>query len=256
MITYRKLGKAGRLGNQLWQIASTLGIAHSMGEKVSLPKWDYAPYFCVPNELFSGAPRDAVDADQTNLVNHIDSRERMYLQDFRLWSGIEDRIREYFQPSQKALAELQNYPEFWNLEPPVLSIHVRRGDYLEHPDHFPLPTERYFNLAQKSLHSNSTVIFSDDIPWCREFFGKIPLYFEGTPRPIEGYYVAPIKDWVDLQLMMFCDYHIIANSTYSWWGAYLSDDSSPIYPKPWWGKKLRHINSALMFPSGWTEIQC
>ena len=52
MITYRNLGRNGQLGNQLWQIASTAGIAHREGDQAGFPFWRYRRYFSIPAEMF------------------------------------------------------------------------------------------------------------------------------------------------------------------------------------------------------------
>ena len=87
---------------------------------------------------------------------------------------------------------------------------------------------------------------SDDVDWCRANFERRDVLFvTGNP------------DWVDLYLMARCDHHIIANSTYSWWSAYLNrnPERRVIYPMPWFAGKKRERDMSDFFVPDWTEIQ-
>lgn len=268
MITFTRLGRSGRLGNQLWQVASTIGIAQTLGQSVAIPSnWDYRPYFRVPEELYSDVlirddGRPTAQAQNTELVNHMDPRCRDYLQDLGLWKDIAPQIWSWFQPSELAMAKLQEYDWFAELPRPILSCHVRRGDNAKAPNNsHPLRPVSYYHDSIKELSGEyeSLVFFSDDPEWCRAEFGDYAIespvaFFVGTPRAKEheeAYRFSPVLDWIDLQMMTFCDRHILSNSTYAWWGAWLSHDESPIYPWPFFGSDLDYIDQSLMFPEGW-----
>lgn len=266
MLTFKTLGNSGRLGNQLWQIASTYGIARTLGLECKFPHWDYQPYFKVPTELFGDVPYDAQESFETPLVAHIDIRARLYLQDYNLFKEVQDEIKQWFQPTDLALARMENDVQDWvyQLAHPILSVHVRRGDNAtEGPwkaDYHPLRPIEYYEESIKDLTGKyeNIVVFSDDPDWCEQTFKILNRvhFYRGTPRPKEHeaeYRTAPILDWMDLIAMTWCDHHIISNSTYSWWGAFLSDDPAPIYPSPWFGKALDYIDASLMFPENWVE---
>lgn len=253
-----QLGNSGRLGNQLWQIASTIGIADSQKEDVSLPAWAYMNYFCIPHEFFDNRP--GIRSDE--FVPYMPPDAKIYLQDYNLISNIEEQIKQWFQPSKLALETLMTYKDFWSLEPPVLSIHVRRGDNANEGDwkakYHPLRPLSYYRDAQELLKGQyqSVAVFSDDPEWCMKNLSA-DYYHVGTPRPKEheeAYKIAPVLDWIDLQMQIFADKHILSNSTYSWWGAFLSDDPSPVYPVPFFGVNLSHIDASLMFPPDWQKI--
>lgn len=259
MITCPQLGKQGRLGNQLWQLASTLGIAHSHGDdEVSFPHWDYQEYFCVPDHLFDDRP----GTPATDLVHHLPPEGLAYLQDYSLFKSIHQTVWEWFQPSEKARAVLAQHRDFWALEGPVTSLHVRRGDNANEgawkAAYHPLRPMSYYEDALAMLDYKSVAVFSDDIEWCKAHFSPDFYFFEGgTPRPKEHepeYLTAPVLDWIDLQLMFFCDFHVCSNSTFSYWSAFLSHDESPIYPWPYYGKALRMIDAGTMFPDTWRRL--
>jgi hypothetical protein len=264
-ITFSALSQAGRLGNQLWQIAATLGIAQTRNENVSFPPWDYEPYFNVPQALFN----DKGGTDVTTFVDHLDPRARPYLQDYRLIRNVEHIVRQYFTPSPQA-AEMLNAPTFdWyrSLPSPKTALHVRRGDNVTHPPGYhPLRSIEYYRRALKEIPDTaSVVVFSDDIPWCRANLWSVldvehVRFYQGVARPREyvdrqKYLDAPVLDWIDLFLMAEADHHIISNSTYAWWGAFLSDDRAPIYPSNWFGWRLNsYTDASLMFPPSWRQI--
>lgn len=265
MITFPYLGQAGRLGNQLWQIASTIGIAEKLGDEPRFSDWDYRPYFRVPDSYFGSLEGGT---EVTEFVPHIDPRARVYLQDHNLFSHIREEIRSFFQPSDLALEKLDEYEEFWALDRPMLSVHVRRGDNVPGNDpgtpdkhlYHPLRSLAYYNDAIDVLRDRcaTVAVFSDDPEWCRENL-KADYFHQGVTRPKEHepeYKTAPIWDWVDLFLQVSADRHVCSNSTYAWWGAYLSNDPQPIVPSrlDWYGPNLRYINAGLMIPSTWTEL--
>lgn len=208
MITYRQLGRNGRLGNQLWQIASTIGVAHSRNETVGFPFWRYNAYFSVPERLFPDL--SLVDGEDLGFD---------FLQDLGYLSEVEDLVRQYFRPRPEIWAALAHRYRALLRLPHRTAVHVRRGDYLLHRDLFPpLPID-YYEEAM-SLTQPPYVVFSDDIAWCRTHFPPDCLFVEHN------------RDWEDLLLMMTCDEHITANSTFSWWGAWLAN-ARAIYPSDW-----------------------
>lgn len=262
MITYSNLGQTGRLGNQLWEIAATLGLAFDRNELPCFPNWDYQRYFSLPQHYFGGC-KDGTPA--TELVPHMDERAKPYLQDYSLFSKIEQPIRAYFQPSPIAARMLSDEKWFHELPRPITSVHVRRGDNVTHPlGYHPLRSMEYYRAAIDLMPlDGSTVVFSDDYEWASthmdDVLGRECVYFKGTPRAREydqrtRYELEPVLDWIDLFLMAQCDFHVISNSTYAWWGAFLSGNRSPVYPSRWFGKLLQYIDSSLMFPDSWVWV--
>lgn len=223
---------------------------------MSFPEWSYQPYFAVPNDKFTGQP----GTDATQFIDYMPPEALPYLQDYNLFKDVEEEVREWFQPTRRAIEMLHDpkFDGFWALEPPVLSVHVRRGDnaYINPPGYHPLRPTAYYTDAINELGHASVAIFTDDIDWCRTTFGPDYYYFEGVARPKENepdYATAPILDFLDVFAMASCASHVLSNSSYSWWGAFLSDDKSPIYPTNWYGQKLQMIDTSLMFPAAWQE---
>ena len=106
----------------------------------------------------------------------------------------------------------------------TISLHIRRGDYVVNPNHPVQPLE-YYDEALKCLPQNFPVIvFSDDSKWCHE-----QELFSGDRFNISDDNSADF----DLCLMSMCKCHVIANSSFSWWGAWLSNSQMTIAPKNW-----------------------
>jgi hypothetical protein len=113
-----------------------------------------------------------------------------------------------------------------------VSIHIRRGDYVsnEYAKSVHLVCDRnYYDLALEKIKSIDRDVklffFSDDPAWVKEEFGNLDI------EVIEGNDDRP---WVDMHLMSQCKHHIIANSSFSWWGAWLSErEGQTIAPKIW-----------------------
>lgn len=218
------LGRHGRLGNQLFQIAGTYALAAEHGKGIALrDDWPYKPYFSLPERWFAGRLSVLRARNSIEYATGIPWEWREYLQDLALWGGREDEIRELLQPSDEALAAVEDrYAELLAL-PSKTCLHVRRGDYLD-PEmpHRPCPPsyyERALELVIAGDPDTQVLVFSDDVEWCRR---ELPLG--------DAVFLEENPDWFDLTLMTRCEHHICANSTFSWWGAFLSRDPSPVVP--------------------------
>ena len=141
---------------------------------------------------------------------------------------------------------------------PTVSIHVRRGDYL-------LPQYSFCNLDSdyyiKAIVDNfmpiedyNFIVFSNDIDYVKEVFVGDNIWFVD---PIGGEKICTDSEKEDLALLSLCDHHIIANSSYSWWGAYLSKNPNKkvICPTNWLNSN--HQSSWIngnYYPPTWINI--
>lgn len=129
-----------------------------------------------------------------------------------------------------------------------VSIHVRRGDYLNKQNKHPIQDIKYYNSAISHMtHFNNCenfIIFSDDIKWCKNnFIGDKFTFIEGE------------KDYIDLWLMSLCNHNIIANSSFSWWGAWLNQNPNKkvIAPINWFGPEKK-LNPKDIYCKNWIKI--
>lgn len=266
MIVFKDLGRIGRLGNALFELASTMGIAAGRGDVARVnADWMHRPYFSVPDELFGGPADLEGGIEASELVPHIDPRAAIYLQDFELFRPIWPIVRAALAPSEKAHSILDEQAEFHRLPRPILAVHVRRGDNVVDPgvpdkhNYFPLPTLRYYlnAIGEYDGKVESVAVFSDDIGWCEKALPGLDYYHHGLARPKEqepDYLTAPVLDWIDLQLMALCEHHVLSNSSYGVWGALLAEDDSAIVVDPFYGPKLDYINAELQYPKEWRRM--
>jgi len=243
-VTFRKLGARGYgyLGNQPWQIAGTLGLASTLGAEARFPPWPYQDRFCIPADYFSTGRLKGRDA--STIPGHIARGHRRYLQDPGLWLHMEPTIRRYLalQPAH-ATALASKFSSMLAI-PDKTALHIRRGDYQQKQQFHPAPSEAYLRAAVERVTGTNIVVFSDDVAWCRDHlrWAEPVLFMENN------------ADYEDLFLMAACSRHIIANSSFSWWAAFLSADPHPIHPLRWYGPGFRDVDPTLMFLDGWVGI--
>jgi len=145
----------------------------------------------------------------------------------------ERTIREdlAFRPALSAMSEalLQQIRD----EPNAASLHVRRGDYVHHPQasaFHGLCDPAYYAAAMQQLCESTPpsryFVFSDDIAWAKD-----NLTFRAPATFVD--HNSGDQSWQDMRLMMACKHHIIANSSFSWWGAWLNsfDQKRVVAPK-------------------------
>ena len=128
----------------------------------------------------------------------------------------------------------------------TVSLHIRRGDYVNLSDHHLLLDISYYkNAVNMFKNIEKVVVFSDDIEWCKE-----NLDIKNTE------FIENETDIVDLYLMSQCTHNIIANSSFSWWGAWLNknDNKKVIAPKKWFGPKRNDLNDKDIIPETWIRI--
>ncbi len=216
MMTFSKLGNYGnaRLGNQLFQIAATIGIAVKNNHGFVFPRFAYTPYF--ENSL----PEGSLNLPKKYLQKYLfyydiqclsgDWDMHGYFQSEKFFKPVEPLIRYYFKPTANTEQYLRNkYAHLWNRS--TCSMHIRRTDFLTTRGFKVMPLD-YYQTAMGYFDKDVLfVVFSDDIEWCKQnFIGDRFVFIENEP------------DIMDMFLMSFCSHHIIANSTFSWWGAWLN----------------------------------
>lgn len=120
----------------------------------------------------------------------------------------------------------------------AVSVHIRRGDYLKHPELFGgICDMNYYRKAMDYFINRNpkTVfyLFSDDKEWTKEVFEEYPVCV------VEKAFFSSYQDWYDMYLMSKCHHNIIANSSFSWWGAWLNTniDKEVVAPRKWINRK-------------------
>lgn len=238
VVSFSRLGQHGRIGNQLFQIASTLGIAQTNKAQAVFPVWQYEKYFDIELPHGPSAP------------NQIKERQYHYepisiTQDTDLFG--------YYQ-SYKYFPEGFNFKfkdeilKHWKgnkvFEKETIAIHIRRGDYVGHEMYYQLPITWYINALTTIPHwKDCNIIFcSDDLEYCKVHFECLP-----NAHFIKGFEID------HLCLMSLCDNHIIGNSTFAWWGAYMSKQKNVIHSGKMFRGGFASKDIKDFYPKNWTE---
>ena len=250
----------GGLGNYMFQIAAAYSLALDLGVDFgvnrSLIYRVHGPFDGYGSNIFSKVPITTEDPTQTiaeqkfsysPLANGIDRSVKLYgyFQTEKYFKHHEREIRELFSMDEKIKEKLlAKYPGINDNN--TVSIHVRRGDYLKLPTLHPVQSMDYFKSAFSVFGGDKTYyVFSDDLEWCKKnfnFFGSA-VFCEGN------------KDHEDLYLMSMCKDNIIANSSFSWWGAWLNENpyKMVVAPSIWFGPGKNEDMSDII-PENWIAL--
>lgn len=291
-ITMTGLGQAGGLCSQLQIFASLLAVARANNKKVvftqdsiegKLVKYltgeDYQTkirvfelldleYEIVDNAFIQSFSDKHIDFHTTNYDKSLFNLDPNI--NYNLIGRFDTYVYWYNDIGNEVAAwqykqELQQQAEHRMAEikkslgdKPTVSIHLRRGDYLLPNHHFALLDSDYYleAITQNFLPVDdyNFIVFSNDIDYCKEMLVGDNIWFVD---PLGGKKVCSDSEKEDLALMSLCDHHITANSSYSWWGAYLSKnkDKKIICPTNW----LKHYHSSSWmngryYPPTWINI--
>jgi hypothetical protein len=245
----------GRCGNQMFQIAATIGYACAN-------QMDWV----IPNTTINPAafPTYFPDIRARFGKQVINDEERsepffVYKEPTHAFSPIPKKINiqldgyfqseKYFRLHRDEVVKAFNIP-YLQREDGWCSVHVRRGDYVNLPEHHPLVSMEWYEHALRLMDVGRYMIFSDDIAWCKEHF-TAERFPHMTFRFVEGG-----TEIQDLQRMSQCEHNIIANSSFSWWAAWLNPNLSKIViaPAMWFGEKNAHLDTKDLLPSSWIKL--
>lgn len=266
LVSFSKLGKFGRLGNSMFQIAATLAYGLKHNRKAVFPFWTYGQEFQNPlyqNDLyFLCHPNLPKHKEPSFTYSEIPVRNEIavdlegYFQSEKYFVEYKKEILEQFRFSFQTRHSVFNHIQALLSvaeEGRLAAIHIRRGDYVDLQDYHPvLPSDYYEEGLEliNGFHREDNLIylvFSDDYAYAESLYGKKHGFI----------CVRGTKDITDMYLMSVCNYHLIANSSFSWWGAYLSKSRLVVAPggkhHAWFGPKGPDDISDLI-PSEWAKI--
>ena len=239
MISIENFGNkkiTGRLGNQIFQFAFIFALYKKYNYKICLPKIKDAQFwkcFKILDPIihpYDDSYFKVKICEDKGCCNY--DEELIKQGDDNLFSGYFQSYK-YFDEHKKDLIKALNFKNYikekGNLELSkyknnLVSIHVRRTDYLKSAIWGDLIKEGYYEKAESYINNDSDVlVFSDDLVFVKDYF-----------KNKKNYHIIDKNEYVSLFMMTKCSQHIIANSSYSWMGAYLSGKENIICPNPWW----------------------
>ena len=264
MIGLDYLGKMGQLGNQMFQYAALRGIAHNNSYDFCIPSHNEVVVDVLGNrlriELYDAFKlphlqyKDTINSTVIQEFGFTFSEEIFmncpddvslsgYFQSERYFKHIKEEIKEDFTFRSEITAECR---DFIGTCDGAIALHIRRGDFLRNSgNHHNLSLDYYEEALSKFDDDRKVIIFTDDPKWAfkQELFGPKRFYLSDMNGPYH-----------DMFLMSRCSDFIIANSTFSWWGAWLADKGKVIAPKKWFGPNNSHLNTEDLYPDQWEVI--
>ena len=285
MIGFNNLGNMGRLGNQMFEYASLRGIAANKGYE-----WCIPPFHKKGIENYSLDRAFTLPSVQDKNLLVLDQghapmvAERQYhfdkelfelcpdnvslngfFQTEKYFKNIEGEIRKEFtfhddimEPCQEMINSLDSAPIF---------LHIRRGDpnltdprgfkwsYTECSDQHPPQPLDYYEKALKEFPEDVPVVICSDSPeWVQEQEMFNPDRFI-ISIPEDKYDDGSYEPFIDLCLMSLCSGAIIANSSMSWWGAWLQGGRGKVVaPKMWFGPAYPDNDTKDLYAEGWITL--
>jgi hypothetical protein len=248
----------GGLGNQMFEYA--YGVA--MQKRGHCVLYD-STYNIGPHREFSlGAFNTNVNFDSRPETHRVSEHGMRFDPKFLALPLDTDRVDGYFQ-SEKYFVDVatdvqdefcfrEDVPEPYRelhkeiRENNSVFIHVRRGDYVGLQQYHGLVPESYYQEALARVRAANpdcrVYVFSDDPDWCRNTYKDAKVIQSGDK-------------YIDMQLMKSCKHAVIANSTFSWWAAWLGADKSGgmvFAPKKWFAHAS--LDSTDIIPERWTTL--
>jgi hypothetical protein len=240
-----------RLGNQMFQIATAIGLALENNDTVWYPEWQYADKFCGDFKNQEGAV-PTPGRIFTQVGHHYEKIPYVpnmvlsgYFQSEKYFKHCEDGIRALFEvrvtPPRRRMAEHE------------CAIHVRLGDYVQLQNHHPVKTwKNYYESAVEKYyeqvgHRNVLFkIFSDEPNRAAQEF------------PTDGRFevIDMANETYALWLMSQHEGNIIGNSSFSWWSAWLNPNPNKVViaPQEWFGQAYSVLNLKDLIPPEWHKV--
>lgn len=194
--------------------------------------------------------------DSKNLRTSENTYLSGYWQSEKYFQSIRNILLHDFKLKSTSNEYFNNMSEQILASPNSVSVHIRRGDYHNNPEvnkiHGVLGTEYYINSItyfKNSLENPVFYFFSDDIVWVKnEFNNFINAFF------IE--HNSEDSSSQEMSLMAMCRHNIIANSTFSWWGAWLNENPNKVViaPKQWFSDIGKNKESRDIVPESWLKL--
>jgi len=279
-LAFNNIGSLGRLGNQMFEYAALRGIAARHGYEWCIPpperkgienyslhecfklspnrregimepcQYAQEPYFHFCQELFDTCP------DNVSLHG--------FFQSWRYFDNVKDEIRKDYTFHEGILEPCKEMMEELEGQEPIM-LHVRRGDpnltdprgfkwsYTQCGSMHPVQPIEYYEKALRAFPQDQPVIvFSDSPEWVKEQEFFKPNRFM-ISEPEDKYADGSYTPYADLCLMSLCSHAIIANSSMSWWGAWLqtNPDKMVFAPKMWFGSDYKDKDTKDLYCPKW-----
>ena len=166
-----------------------------------------------------------------------------FFQTEKYFKHIEDEVREDLSFKDEIVETCEDI--MGQFDNPI-SLHVRRGDFIHNSSRHPVLHANYYKKALEMFDDDrQVIIFTNDVEWCKEH----PLFEDDRFAVAEGG-----NQFYDMCLMSMCSDFITANSSFSWWGAWLGNKGKVVCPSGWFGPDLKDNNTEDLFCEDWVVV--
>ena len=226
----------GGLGNQMFQYAAGLGAAKKLRCELIVNNSFYKEHkqrqyelgvFPISAPTFDNVTGELIEEKHFE-YQEITKNGMMvgYWQSEKYFENVAEQVRAEFKLPKHTIAD------------DMVAVSVRRGDYLHLPDVF-CSLDDYYVEAREVFPDSTFVVFSDDPNWVEENLDWAGIVVKDNPAI------------VDLALLSCFKNHIIANSSFSWWGAWLANGDTVVAPRNWFSCDY---NTKDLIPDRWIRI--
>lgn len=272
----------GGLGNQMFQYACGRALALHNGDELRLVAEGlekanavgdiYRPFslqkFTIAGEVINGKSvpvlqriisrieskifrKFYINFDSTILNKKGDVFLNGYFQSEKYFKDIAEIIRGDFVLREELQGDAKLIATQMQSDRKAVALHCRRGDYVTHPEFGDIANLNYYQRAIAAIlelvPEANFYVFSDDIVWCQD---TLPL-----PKNVTFVSSPLMKDYEELYLMSLCQHNIIANSSFSWWGAWLNAHPNKIVIAPQrWSQSKDSTDFKDIIPKDWMRV--
>lgn len=284
----------GGLGNQLFQLFMLIAYSKKFNENFLLEKKTFLPgqyvvrdvywdsmfdklshrlidstlnYHLIREKSFEYEELTEINKNIINIkkINNVNNFKFFgYYQTFKYFQEFQDDIikeLDFYSKREIVIKKAINV-DVKNM----ISLHFRIGDYLKLQEYHPIMTIEYYEnsiktIVEREKEEKQTILYfceENDIEYVNTtFLNNLKKTFP-TIEFVKA--DGSLKDWEQMLLMSACKHHIIANSSFSWWGAYLAEvekknDKIVCYPDKWFGSKIGKKNIMDLFPNKWIKCE-
>ncbi len=267
------VGINGRFGNQMFQYASLIGIAtkqnfeyginYNLGNNLTWNEFgvDNTYHLLTLDKAFNLSAKQYSTnyPETTELTSEFHFQEKFfktvdnvklrgYFQTEKYFEHCIDQIKNEFTFKKDiydtASSFLKNKRDY-----ELVSVHIRRGDYMNLPWHG-LCDMKYYNKALQTHFSDKSynfIVITDDVDWAKTSFlnGSNNIFISESHN-----------QFVDMCIMTLCDHNIIANSSFSWWGSWLNSNPNKkvVAPSVWFREHLKELNTKDLYQKKWIIV--
>ena len=271
MKKYVILNLHGGLGNQLFMLSTALAYSIDNNRELIITK--YRNHICKDGSL-RHTYTDNLFSNLKNCIKKLNSHDVLVIKEkhfhYNFLSNYNNNIiklegyfqsYKYFENHTEIINNIFQFDKYKsNTKYNTISLHFRIGDYKYYPSHHPTLKIDYYIKSLEYIYNNDNKNYVVEYA-CQDVDiecvnKKINILIKKFPNFTFKRIDPKLPDWKIMIYLSCCEHNIIANSTFSWWGAFINSNKNKIvtYPSVWFGKALQEKKTHDLFPQGWIKI--